>query len=94
MATSSAHEHPETRLITQQRNFPTHQQLDLSLKSNRFHPWIAAKRLHAKQSPNIASTPSPQQSTQHDEPKSNGEEQRNTAERIISHSINSIINGR
>jgi hypothetical protein len=91
MASSSAHEHLEARLITQQRNFPSHQQLDLSIKSNRFHPWFAAKRHNTKQSPNIASAP-PQHPT-HDEPKSTGE-QRNTAERIISHSINSIINGR
>jgi hypothetical protein len=85
MATTPAHEPAEARLITR----PASHQHQLHLKSNRFHPWLAAKCTSAK--PNIAPAASPSSSSDA-APKSPDE--RNTAERIISHSINSIINGR
>lgn len=86
MASSSANEFAETRLVAKSASH----QHEFSLKSNRrFHPWIPAKCTNAK--PNISTTTQPSSSNA---VTKSSDEQRNTADRIISHSINSIINGR
>lgn len=86
METSPTNEPTEARSIARTT---THQH-ELNLKSNRFHPWLAAKRTHSK--PNIAATAT--QPVTPDGVAKSPEEQCNTTDRIISHSINSIINGR
>lgn len=85
MASSSANELAEARLIARSSSH----QHEFHLKSNRFHPWLAAKCTNPK--PNITATA---QSSSSDTSTKPSDEQHNTAERIISHSINSIINGR
>jgi hypothetical protein len=83
MASSSAHEPAETRSVAR----PATQQHEHHLKSNRFHPWLAAKR---PEKPNIAATAA--QPNTSDSGSKSPDECNST--RIISHSINSIINGR
>lgn len=85
MASTSANEFAEARLVARSASH----QHEFNLKSNRFHPWIPAKCTNTK--PNITTTAQPSSS---DNISKSSDEQRNTADRIISHSINSIINGR
>jgi hypothetical protein len=106
MASSPENESAEKKLVA----VAASHQHELSFKSNRFHPWQSAKCLgsgasvHTK--PNITAananaaapssasdgTKSPeeqQQQQQHDDDDSTS-----AGNRVISHSINSIINGR
>lgn len=85
MASSSANEFVEARLIAKSASH----QHEFHIKSNRFHPWIPTKCTNTK--PNIPAAAQPSSSDTVTKPP---DEQRNTADRIISHSINSIINGR
>ncbi|KAL7052553.1 hypothetical protein ACKWTF_004906 [Chironomus riparius] len=92
MASSPTNELAEKKFIAESASHKH----ELSFKSNRFHPWLSAKCSTSNSSCNNAKSNITTTTTSFNRNHSKSPEQcdNTTGDRVISHSINSIINGR